>query len=326
MSKTHRKNIKRVGIVTPHWEYFFPLQKKGSIFTLYPPFLSHTHTTTVHQAAYTMADAGMYTTNGDEEEDMTALLHTAVPGSNAAHTSQAQEEAPVPAFGKPFHEDIPKEAGVRSIGEWVHPQQRALREWYGMQCSCGAELTFPWLGFEVVSCPTCGSHVSSEKAVVAKVPGASIQAKAQEDEERLSALVNSEKKKDLAARRFVERFSFMRRRWDTMERLFFGKASLYGRFKMYQNGRIILSPTSSYCVIPPLIVAPALIAMMQLSLPIIWSQIVGAALVAAFIGVTVWRKYRKNINIKHHSSPISPNPAFCAKEHPGRSSRTSTRK
>eukprot|EP01059_Diplonema_ambulator_P000791 TRINITY_DN10635_c0_g1_i4.p1 TRINITY_DN10635_c0_g1~~TRINITY_DN10635_c0_g1_i4.p1 ORF type:complete len:435 (+),score=125.72 TRINITY_DN10635_c0_g1_i4:40-1305(+) len=200
---------------------------------------------------------------------------------------QASQGADLPT-GRPF-ENIPEPPEVpREVGVWVHPQERGMREWYKLTCRCGEVVTFPWLGFQTVTCPTCGSHLSSQPAVVAETPDAAIQAQARVDEDRLKLLAASEVVTGRNAKKFAEKFKWIKTRGDAIERFFLGKPYKYGNFKMYKSGRIILSPSSSFMLFPPLIVAPPLLVVMTVDLiPEIYKHIVLAVLAVAFLAITM---------------------------------------
>ena len=248
-----------------------------------------------------MADAAIYAAASpamqeahDEAAPLTGYADASPLQPPLSHGHSHSHEPPEAAAL--FHENIPREAPAsRVVGQWVHPQERALREWYSVACKCGSEVMFTWLGCATIMCPTCGTHLSSEPAVVREAPDMDVQRKAQAEEQRLHTLVNSFKKNDARAKRFVERFSWLRKRADGLERLLFGPPLRYGGFKMYRGGRIILSPTTSEAIFPPLIVLPALLALVGLgdANPFLRDTIF-AVLAVAFAAITVCSEQQSN--------------------------------
>eukprot|EP01064_Diplonema_japonicum_P032060 TRINITY_DN594_c0_g4_i1.p1 TRINITY_DN594_c0_g4~~TRINITY_DN594_c0_g4_i1.p1 ORF type:complete len:428 (+),score=107.40 TRINITY_DN594_c0_g4_i1:47-1330(+) len=224
-----------------------------------------------------MADAALHQVEEEEYYEV---------GNGPDQQQQGMEEE-LPT-GRPF-ENIPESPAVpREVGLWVHPQERGLREWYQLTCRCGVNVTFPWLGFQTVTCPTCGSHLSSQSAVVAPIPDAAIQAQARADEDKLKLLAQSEIVHGRSAKKFAERFKWIKSKGDALERIFLGKPFKYGNFKMYKNGKFMLSPSSSFMIFPPLIVAPPLIVVNTVdSIPDIYLHIILAILAVAFIAITM---------------------------------------
>ena len=139
----------------------------------------------------------------------------------------------------------------RITGEYVPPEQRLTNEWHEIECFCGEKVTFPWLGYPVVACPTCGRHNDSAEAVVAPVPEARIQLLAVEAEAKRSTpvLTPLERRRE-NARWLTAKFRWLELAGDQVERIFCGLPHRYGQYKAYHNGLILLSPSSGFLVIP----------------------------------------------------------------------------
>eukprot|EP00756_Hemistasia_phaeocysticola_P046882 Hpha_TRINITY_DN2072_c0_g2::TRINITY_DN2072_c0_g2_i1::g.82932::m.82932/K16675/ZDHHC9_14_18; palmitoyltransferase ZDHHC9/14/18 len=148
------------------------------------------------------------------------------------------------------------EPTVREEGMWVHPDHRRHREWHKMHCSdCNTGIVFPWLGYQKVSCPSCGTHNNSHVAVLGKMPSARIQQVALRDEKRLlefsAKMLNEPMTKEMAAQ-----LGFLRRHGDRVEAMVCGKPKKYGNVKLYCNSKLMLPPSSVFFVIPIIIAVP----------------------------------------------------------------------
>ena len=250
-----------------------------------------------------MADAAMYTPD-DEDEDTAPLLEEKDEQDDVDPTIMNTIAPGAMPTGKPFEDIPPPPPKLREVGVWVHPQERGMREWYHLSCrSCDSPVTFPWLGFSSVSCPVCQTNNNTQGATVAPLPTARIQAQAKIDETNLQKIVDSEKKSHIAAKKFADKFKWMKRRGDSIERLFFGKPFRYGNFKIYLNGKVILSPTSSYYIIPPLIIMGPLFTLNYLpGINPTWVAFCNAVIAIAMIAIAVCNFYLCVIVIKRYVS------------------------
>eukprot|EP01060_Flectonema_neradi_P005837 TRINITY_DN13909_c0_g1_i1.p1 TRINITY_DN13909_c0_g1~~TRINITY_DN13909_c0_g1_i1.p1 ORF type:complete len:437 (+),score=61.30 TRINITY_DN13909_c0_g1_i1:89-1399(+) len=243
-----------------------------------------------------MADAAMYT---PEDDDAAPTLIVRDEPDVDPSILEAVAPGAMPT-GKPFEDIPPPPAKPREVGVWVHPQERGLREWYHLTCrTCSSPVTFPWLGFGSVSCPVCQTANNTQGATVAPLPTARIQAQAKIDETNLQKLVEAEKRSHIAAKKFADKFKWMKRRGDALERLFFGKPFRYGNFKIYLNGKVILSPTSSYYIIPPLIILGPLFAVNYLpNINPNWLMFVNVLVAIAMIAIALAHFVEPGILVK----------------------------
>eukprot|EP01065_Artemidia_motanka_P029393 TRINITY_DN35508_c0_g1_i1.p1 TRINITY_DN35508_c0_g1~~TRINITY_DN35508_c0_g1_i1.p1 ORF type:complete len:444 (+),score=120.83 TRINITY_DN35508_c0_g1_i1:68-1399(+) len=187
------------------------------------------------------------------------LISEAVLRSFAPRLPDAAPEGPT--FDESQMMDIalgdPVEPPVREAGVWVHPKLRKLREWQKVACkSCGTQITFPWLGYGMVSCPKCGTHNNTALAVLGPVPSARVQTQAVEDERRLGLLRYTTLGRAESAKQFAQKFQWIKKRGDCMEQLLCGKPQRYGNVKLYRGGCLQLPPSSAFFIIPILIAGP----------------------------------------------------------------------
>eukprot|EP01061_Rhynchopus_euleeides_P030881 TRINITY_DN51168_c0_g1_i1.p1 TRINITY_DN51168_c0_g1~~TRINITY_DN51168_c0_g1_i1.p1 ORF type:complete len:372 (+),score=109.32 TRINITY_DN51168_c0_g1_i1:53-1168(+) len=150
----------------------------------------------------------------------------------------------------------------RIVGEYVPPAQRQEHDWYSVDCECGDPVAFPWLGYKVVACARCGAHNSTDRAVIAEVPDARTQVMALADESRRKAEApkSAAERQREHAKWMAAKFRWLEVLGDTLERLVLGLPQRYGNCKAYCGGRVLLSPSSGFVLLPALLIClPAVV-------------------------------------------------------------------